>query len=319
MNLPVDTGLALAIDLLLAAGLVGLALQVVAGKTLFRSIVIFVVYGLVMALAWARLNAPDLAMAEAAIGAGITGALLLVTYRRLVALEPSKRRTPYLRSPWLAAPVGLLTGVLVGLIGWASLAIAPGDTTAGTLARHSLADTGVGNPVTGVLLIFRGYDTLLEMAVLLLAFLGARAISQKRDLAPDSQTPVPEVALVGALLGLVVPMTLLVGIYLLRAGGHAPGGAFQAGAVLAAGAVLLGLTGRLVPVNHTPLAQRLILILGLVTFSVFGLIMMMTGSAMLALPGTWAIYLIETVLMISIALPLALLFAQAPGLKRRGH
>jgi energy-converting hydrogenase B subunit D len=37
----------------------------------------FIVFGLLMALAWARLDAPDIALAEAAIGAGLTGALLL--------------------------------------------------------------------------------------------------------------------------------------------------------------------------------------------------------------------------------------------------
>ncbi len=311
-------GISLVIDVLLALGLVGLALQVVAGPSLFRSIVLFVVFGLVMALAWARLHAPDLAMAEAAIGAGITGALLLMTYRRLVELNPEKRGETYLGSRWLAAPVGVLTGVLVGLIGWAALQLPPGDTTAGTLARDALDETGVSNPVTGVLLVFRGYDTLLEMGVLLLAFLGARAVASGRAHSPGT-SEVSEPALVGALLSLVVPLTILVGIYLLRAGGHAPGGAFQAGAVLAAGGVLLSLTGRLVPTDHTPLVQRLVLVLGLLVFSGMGLFMLFAGSAMLSLPGTWAIYLVETALMISIALPLALLFAQAPGLKGRGH
>jgi energy-converting hydrogenase B subunit D len=40
-------------------------------------VVQFIVFGLLMALAWARLQAPDIALAEAAIGAGLTGALLL--------------------------------------------------------------------------------------------------------------------------------------------------------------------------------------------------------------------------------------------------
>ena len=41
---------------------------------------LFIVFGLLMSLAWARLAAPDIGLAEAAIGAGLTGALLLDAY-----------------------------------------------------------------------------------------------------------------------------------------------------------------------------------------------------------------------------------------------
>jgi uncharacterized MnhB-related membrane protein len=43
----------------------------------------FVTFGLLVAIAWIRLGAPDVAIAEAAIGAGLTGALLLITIRRM--------------------------------------------------------------------------------------------------------------------------------------------------------------------------------------------------------------------------------------------
>jgi energy-converting hydrogenase B subunit D len=64
-------------DVLLAAALVWLAWRVLAAEDLFKAVVLFIVFGLLMALAWARLAAPDIALAEAAIGAGLTGALLL--------------------------------------------------------------------------------------------------------------------------------------------------------------------------------------------------------------------------------------------------
>jgi len=69
--------LALAFDLLLAAALLWSASRVLLGHDLFRTVVMFIVFGLLLALAWARLGAPDIALAEAAIGAGLTGALLL--------------------------------------------------------------------------------------------------------------------------------------------------------------------------------------------------------------------------------------------------
>jgi energy-converting hydrogenase B subunit D len=67
------------LDLLLCGLLVWLAWQSLAAADLFKSTVLFIVFGLVMALAWARLDAPDIALAEAAIGAGLTGSLLLFT------------------------------------------------------------------------------------------------------------------------------------------------------------------------------------------------------------------------------------------------
>ncbi len=64
-------------DLLLAAALLWSAAQALTTPDLFRAVVLFIIFGLLMALAWVRLNAPDIALAEAAIGAGLTGALLL--------------------------------------------------------------------------------------------------------------------------------------------------------------------------------------------------------------------------------------------------
>jgi energy-converting hydrogenase B subunit D len=66
-------------DLSLAIAMTILAWRVVATTELFRAVVMFITFGLLMALAWTRLHAPDIALAEAAIGAGLTGVLLLDT------------------------------------------------------------------------------------------------------------------------------------------------------------------------------------------------------------------------------------------------
>jgi uncharacterized MnhB-related membrane protein len=64
-----DTGLVVTI--------IWLAWRALAEVKMFKSVVLFIAFGLLTALAWVRLAAPDIALAEAAIGAGITGALLL--------------------------------------------------------------------------------------------------------------------------------------------------------------------------------------------------------------------------------------------------
>ena len=64
-------------DGLLMLTLLWLAWRALKCPDLFKVIILFIAFGLVMALAWVRLQAPDIALAEAAIGAGLTGALLL--------------------------------------------------------------------------------------------------------------------------------------------------------------------------------------------------------------------------------------------------
>ncbi|MET4162693.1 energy-converting hydrogenase B subunit D [Marinobacterium sp. MBR-111] len=65
------------LDLLLALALVSTAAAALLSRDLFRAVVVFIAFGLLMAVCWVRLQAPDLALAEAAIGAGLTGVLLL--------------------------------------------------------------------------------------------------------------------------------------------------------------------------------------------------------------------------------------------------
>ncbi len=71
------------IDGVLGLTILWLAWQALSAADLFRAVAMFVAFGLLVAIAWVRLEAPDVAIAEAAIGAGLTGALLLITLRRL--------------------------------------------------------------------------------------------------------------------------------------------------------------------------------------------------------------------------------------------
>ncbi|WP_395339009.1 hydrogenase subunit MbhD domain-containing protein [Ningiella sp. W23] len=78
-------------DMLYDLVLCGLVL-IVAGsiflvKRVFTSILLFICLGLIITLCWIRLNAVDVAIAEAAIGAGLTGAMLVAAWRKLGAEE----------------------------------------------------------------------------------------------------------------------------------------------------------------------------------------------------------------------------------------
>jgi uncharacterized MnhB-related membrane protein len=82
------------IDGILVALILWVAGAALSSRQLFRSIVLFIAFGMLLSLAWVRLSAPDVALAEAAIGAGLTGALLLVTWDALPLGGMHTRTTP---------------------------------------------------------------------------------------------------------------------------------------------------------------------------------------------------------------------------------
>ena len=76
---------------LLLALLVLCALAVSATQKLLPAVIIFMSYSLIMSLVWLFLRAPDLAITEAAVGAGITSVLFFITLRRLGLLKQNLR------------------------------------------------------------------------------------------------------------------------------------------------------------------------------------------------------------------------------------
>jgi uncharacterized MnhB-related membrane protein len=79
-------------DGILAVVLLVLAWQILCSQDLFKAIVLFISFGLLMSLAWVRLNAVDIALAEAAIGAGVTGALFLSALGRMGRYDKKERK-----------------------------------------------------------------------------------------------------------------------------------------------------------------------------------------------------------------------------------
>lgn len=86
-----DTSLVL-FDGLMLSTLLGLAIATLSSRDPRRAAILFIAFGLWLALVWARLGAPDVALAEAAIGAGLGGALLLAAARRAVARQTRTRK-----------------------------------------------------------------------------------------------------------------------------------------------------------------------------------------------------------------------------------
>jgi len=194
------------------------------------------------------------------------------------------------------------------------VAVASADpgTSLHTLVQTRLEASGVEHPVTAVLLNFRAYDTLLEIGVLVVAGITGMSLSRAGARAEPELRSTN--TLLHALARWFVPLMLLLAAWLLWAGSHRPGGAFQAGAVLAAAGVMMRLTG----LPTAWIAPGPMLRLGLSAgFSVFLLVAAvgaLTGRAFLAYPPLLSgplILVIETLLTLSIGMILLGLYVAA--------
>jgi multisubunit Na+/H+ antiporter MnhB subunit len=300
--------IATAFDLLLCGLILGAALAAIAGRDLFGSVVFFIVYGVLVAIAWTRLGAIDVALAEAAIGAGLTGVILVTAAARIGGLRAGA-------DPGSALAAAACTALAVAL-GYAVLSLDPEAAGLTSAVAASIEVAGVGNPVTAVLLNFRAYDTLLESIVLLVALVGVWSLAEDRHWSgvpglKQATRPDGVLATFGRFLP---PVGLLVGIYLVWAGAEAPGGAFQGGTVLAAVWLLVAMAGLAEAPRVGSPVLRIALVAGPAVFLGIGLVGAFAG-VFLGLPPAWAksiILLIEAGLTLSIAVTLALLVLGPP-------
>lgn len=308
----------IALDIALCALILAAALATVLGGGVFRAIVFFIVYGLLLSVAWVRLDAVDVALAEAAIGAGLTGVLFLAAFGKLArvgaeAEPPTARVRAYL-------PAALGCAGLTVALGWAWFAL-PLPERPGPELASTLPHAGVENPVTAVLLNFRAWDTLLESIVLLAALVGVWMLAKDEDW--HERMGLPQHARHGGVMAnlgrLLPPVGVLVGIYLVYIGADLPGGAFQGGTVLAAVGLVAALAGLLHPPRVTEHIWRVALVAGPLLFLAAGIAGAFLGAGFLSLPEEIAgatIFTIEIALAASIAVTLGFLVIGPP---EEGH
>ena len=73
--------------LILLAGLIVCAAATALTKKPMQAVIIYMAYSVIMSVVWIMLESPDLAITEAAVGAGITSLLLFLTLRRLNLID----------------------------------------------------------------------------------------------------------------------------------------------------------------------------------------------------------------------------------------
>jgi multicomponent Na+:H+ antiporter subunit B len=114
------------------------------------------------------------------------------------------------------------------------------------LAEHYVSqaplELGVSNIVTGILITYRGFDTLGEVAVLFMVaasvgLLLRRDEAGQKDMEEDRRRPASEIVMTGSRV--LLPVILTFGAYVIVNGHLSAGGGFQGGAIVASGVMLL--------------------------------------------------------------------------------
>lgn len=144
---------------------------------IFAVVVLSGVYSFLMATLLVALDAVDVAMTEAAVGAGISTVLMLGA----LYLCKSQEARP-LHRPWLPLALSVVTAALLiyGVLGLPDFADPHAVIHQHVVPRYLQNEVDVPNVVTAVLASFRGYDTLGETTVVFTAGAGVIALLRRR-------------------------------------------------------------------------------------------------------------------------------------------
>jgi multisubunit Na+/H+ antiporter MnhB subunit len=304
-----------ALDIGLAFLVFAVAAWTILARGAFAATVGYVVYGLLLSLVWIRLFAVDVALTEAAIGSGVTGVLLIGAAARLRGAEKAADEKTLSGLPRVLAAT---LCVLVALaLAWVVLLFPDQGPSLAPESMQHLPETGLGNPVTAVLIAYRAFDTMLEKVVLVLAVVGVWSLAADRYWGgapgdPRAERPEPTLAFLAQVLA---PLGVLVGVHIFWVGADEPGGAFQGGAILAAMWIIV----MMAKLTEAPLTSafwlRLALVVGPLVFLVAGVGGAIFAGGFFAYPPGFAkpvILFIEAFMVLSIAVTLPMLVAGPP-------
>lgn len=161
------------VEAVLLVLILGTAVATMLLRDVLAAIIAFATYSLTMAVLWLMLRAPDVALTEAAIGAGVTTILFLVAISK--TLRPSTDRVLRRVEPTTAlvvvvfAAIMLLTVPAIPAIGDPGAPAVSNEAVSQYYIEHAYKETGVENAVTAVLAAYRGFDTFGEAVVVFTA------------------------------------------------------------------------------------------------------------------------------------------------------
>ena len=141
-------------------------------RNLFAAVMLFAICSLVSAALFVVLDAVDVALTEAVVGAGISSILMLATLALVSSRDKSSRRGRVLPMILCVLTGALLIYATADLPPVGDPLAAPHRHVAPRYLTSGPEETGVPNVVTAVLASYRGYDTLGEVTVIFTAGVG---------------------------------------------------------------------------------------------------------------------------------------------------
>ena len=166
-----------ALDIGLALLVFAVAAWTIFARGAFAATVGYVVYGLLLSLVWIRLFAVDVALTEAAIGSGVTGILLIGAAARLRGSGGGRATRNRLSGLARLFDRGSLRSVSRSRWPGSCCCLPDQGPSLAPQSMQHLPETGLGNPVTAVLIAYRAFDTMLEKVVLVLAVVGVWSLA----------------------------------------------------------------------------------------------------------------------------------------------
>jgi len=154
-------------------------LAIILQRNLYSVVVLAGVYSFLMATVLVALDAVDVAMTEASVGAGISTVLLLGALHLCGGEEAKPIHRPWLPLAVSLAVVAALIYGTLGLPAFSDPQSAPHTHVVPRYLKQGPQETGVPNVVTAVLASYRGYDTLGETMVVFTAGIGVIALLRR--------------------------------------------------------------------------------------------------------------------------------------------
>ncbi|MBU1331724.1 MAG: monovalent cation/H+ antiporter subunit A [Gammaproteobacteria bacterium] len=269
------------IDPITGLGMVMLALSAVVTVIFHRqrlvALLMLSVVGLLVALAFARYSAPDLALTQLSVEVVTIVLLMLALFFLPAQTRGESSSIRGLRDFILAIGCGVMVAMLVFAV-----LTRPYESISAFFLANSVSGGGGTNVVNVILVDFRGFDTLGEISVLAIAGVGIYAMldglrlvhpstdAQGRSWARDRHPLILE-----TLSRVLLPMALLISVFIFLRGHNLPGGGFIAGLVTAVALILQYVASGIVwtqqrlPMNYHRMAGAGVVVAGVTGLASF--------------------------------------------------
>ncbi len=268
------------------------AFAIVHLRSLFAVAMLSGIYSLLAATLYVVMDAVDVALTEAAVGAGIATVLMLAT---LALTAHEEKRTPRRIGPLVVVAVTgavLIYGTL-DMPRYGDPNAPANQHVAPRYIEKSGLEVGPPNIVTSILASYRGYDTLGEVTVIFTAAAGVLILLGRYRRRPKKKTSeekdetdneagfsMADKPILRVTSKILIPFIILFALYIQFHGDFGPGGGFQAGVIFAGAFILYAL---IYGIDHARKAapagmRRLLLSAGVLLYSGVGVAGLVMGG-----------------------------------------